>query len=224
MIIDSVFPLYRCTERLHGRPLHSSKKANGQLEETLFNDLTSSKQQVKENGQRSGGVETREGERNGGQEKVEEAAMIEDSVSAQTNSLVSANQSESVTVANLAEQSGDSNSTSCDQHEQSVQLDSGTGTYCQEKSWKNSEKSSVVLTSAQQNPYPAGVSVSQPGTRTTNERAIASDENLTRSHCNGDHESGGMRTSDNFNSSLGNSGNHPPPTTTAVECSDNTYR
>ena len=185
--------------------------------EVSFTDPTSSKSRVEETGQ-SSGVETGEGGGEGGQQKVEKAAVAED-VSTQPNSSVSTNQSQSATVSLSLAQPDDGNGT-VDQPEQ-VQSDSGTGagTYCQENSWKNSGKKSVVLTSSQQNPYP-GITVSQSGTRATNEMA-ASDENLTRSPCN--DESDSTRTSNNFNSSLGNSGNHPPPTTTPVECSDNRY-
>ena len=76
-----------------------------------------------------------------------------------------------------------------------------------------------MITSSQQNPYP-GIPISQSGDRATNERA-ASEENLTRSPCNESDVSNGERSS-SFNSSLGNSGDHPNPTTTPVECSDNT--
>ena len=189
--------------------------------ETSFTDPTSSKGRVEEKGQRSG-VETGEGGGEGGQEKAEKAAVVED-VSTQPSSSVLPNQPESATVSLSLAEPIDRNVTSCagtvDQPEQlQVQSDSGTGTYCQEYSWKNSDKRSVVLASSQQNPYPSGITVSQPGARATNERA-ASDENLTQSPCN--DESNSTRTSNSFNSSLGNSGNHPAPTTTPVECSDN---
>jgi hypothetical protein len=192
------------------------------LEMGISTDGTSPEGGLQEKEQRSPGVETGEGVRKSGQEKAEEAAVGED-VSTRSNSSVPPNRSESVTGhLSLAQQStsDDSSSTSCDQPEQ-VESDSGTGTGTgyQENSWKNSEKSSVVLASSHPNPYP-GIAVSQPEARATNERA-ARDENLTRSRpCN--DESGGTRTSSNFNSSLGNSGNHPSPTTNPVECSDST--
>ena len=185
---------------------------------TSFTSCTSPKGGLEGKGHRSPEVETggaRGGE--GGQGKAEEAAAVED-VSTQP---VPPNHSESATIdLSLAQpQSYDGSGTSCDQREQ-VPSDSGTGTCCQENSWKNSEKKSVVFTSSQQNPYP-GIAVSQPDSeaRTTNERAV-SDENLTRHPCN--DEIDGTRTNSSFNSSLGNSGIHPPPTTNPVECSDST--
>ena len=190
---------------------------------TSFTSCTSPKGGLEGKGQRSSEVETggaRGGE--GGQEKAEEVAVTED-ISTRPICSVPSNQSGSAAIdRSLAQpQSCDSSGTSCDQREQ-VQSGSGTGTCCQENSWKNSEKKSVVLTSAQQNPYP-GIAVSQPDSeaRTTNERTV-SDENLTRHPCYSNDESDGTRTSSSFNSSLGNSGSHPPPTTNPVECSDST--
>ncbi len=184
-------------------------------------DCTSPKGGLEENSERSPGVETGEGGGEGGQEKAEEVAVAEDdSTHSNSSNSVPPNQSESVIVdLSLTQQStsDDSSSTSCDQREL-VESDSGTGTGTgyQENSWKNSEKISVVLASSRPNPYP-GIAVSQPEARATNERA-ARDDNLTLSPCNDEND--GTRTSNNFNSSLGNSGNHPPPTTNPVECSD----
>lgn len=182
--------------------------------------FTSPKGGLEGKGQRIPGVETEEGGGEGGQGKAEEAAVVEDD-STRPICSVPPNHSESAAIdLSLAQpQSCDGSGTSCDQHEQ-VPSDSGTGTCCQENSWKNSEKKSVVLTSSRLNPYP-GIAVSQPDSeaRTTNERAV-SDENLTRHPCN--DESDGTRTNSSFNSSLGNSGIHPPPTTNPVECSDST--
>ena len=187
--------------------------------ETSITDLTSSEGRVDVKGRSSSGPG--EGGRGGVSEKVEKA--VAEDAATQPNSS-SSNQSESATVAgvklDLAQQSVDTSYGTLDQLEQ-VQSHSGTGTCCQENSWKNSEKRSVVLTSSHQNPY-EGIPLShQPGASVTNERAAnASEENLTQSPCNESDVSEGVRTS-SFSSSLGNSGNHPNPTTTPVECSDN---
>ena len=186
---------------------------------TSFTDLTSSEGKVDVKGRSSPGPG--EGGRGGVSEKAEKAAA--EDAATQPNSS-SSNQSESATVdgvkLDLAQQSVDTSCGTLDQLEH-MQSDSGTGTCCHENSWKNSEKRSVVLTSSHQNPI-EGIPLShQPGASVTNERAAnASEENLTRSHCNESDVSEGVRAS-NFNSSLGNSGNHPNPTTTPVECSDN---